>query len=80
MRIAIVCGHFVPAMGYVEVHLAKVFSALGHNVRVITSTETSSSTKNLNIAIDNKEAELPFEIKRLKPSFSYGQIIVANGA
>jgi glycosyltransferase involved in cell wall biosynthesis len=77
MRVAIICGHFVPAMGYVEVHLAKAFQELGHSVKVITSNKKSSSTRNL--SIEQNEKQLEYEVARLKPWFSFGQIVKANG-
>ena len=76
MKIAIVCGHFVPEMGYLEVHLANSFHKLGHSVKVITSNKTSFSAKH-NV-IDKKEI-LGFKIVRLNAWFSYGQIVKAKG-
>ena len=37
-RVAIVCGHFSPEIGYQEVDLAKAFVRLGAQVRVVTTT------------------------------------------
>jgi glycosyltransferase involved in cell wall biosynthesis len=76
MKVAIICGHFVPELGYVEVHLANAFHRLGHSVKVITSNKTSFSAKHISV---NKKEILPFEIVRLKPWFSYGQIVKAKG-
>ncbi len=77
MKIAIVCGHFVPEMGYVEVHLANAFHRLGHSIKIITSNKTSFSAKH--ITLNQNEMTSDYEIVRLKPWFSYGQLIIANG-
>ena len=77
MKIAIVCGHFVPEMGYVEVHLANTFHQLGHCVKVITSNKVSFSAKH--IAINQNESSRDYDIVRLKTWFSYGQIVRSKG-
>ncbi|NBG66130.1 glycosyltransferase family 4 protein [Acidiluteibacter ferrifornacis] len=77
MKIAIICGHFVPSLGYVEVHLANALHRLGHSVKVITSNKTSSSARYSDIK--NSESSINVEVVRLKPWFSFGQIVVANG-
>jgi glycosyltransferase involved in cell wall biosynthesis len=79
MKIAIVCGHFVPEMGYVEVHLANAFQQLGHTLKVITSNKTSFSAQHINLEENKEEAHLNYEVVRLTPWFSYGQIVVAKG-
>jgi glycosyltransferase involved in cell wall biosynthesis len=77
MKIAIVCGHFVPEMGYVEVHLANTFYKLGHTVKVITSNKTSLSAQHA--AVNTKKEKVNYDIVRLNSWFSYGQIVCANG-
>ena len=77
MRIAIVCGHFVPTLGYVEVHLANAYQRLGYTVKVITSNTTSSSAKFLEL--DKSEENLKYDLVRLKTWFSYGQIVRSKG-
>jgi len=37
MRIGIVSAHYMPEIGYQEVHLAKAYARLGHTVKVFTS-------------------------------------------
>lgn len=76
MKIAIVCGHFVPEMGYVEVHLANTFHKMGHSVKVITSNKTSFSVKHIEINQNKEKAN--YEIVRLNSWFSYGQIVRSN--
>lgn len=38
MKVMIISGHFSADIGYMEVHLARAFSRLGHEVRVLTTT------------------------------------------
>ena len=75
MKIAIVCGHFLPSMGYIEVHLANAFQKLNHEVKVITSNVVPSYVKNISELSENT----PYEIIRLTPSFSMGQMVKSNG-
>tara|TARA_B100000809_G_scaffold104252_1_gene102791 strand:+ start:1731 stop:2870 length:1140 start_codon:yes stop_codon:yes gene_type:complete len=77
MKIAIVCGHFVPEMGYVEVHLANTFHKLGHTVKVITSNKKSLSAQQT--VVNAKKEKADYDIVRLNSWFSYGQIVCANG-
>lgn len=82
MRIAIVTGHFMPEIGYQEVYLAKAFSKLGHQVRVITSNKPSPSAKYVRksdyaIGLEN-ERSCDFSILRLPPLLAFGSIIVAR--
>ena len=46
-KVALVCGHFVPQLGYLEVHLARAWSALGHEVSVFTSNQIPNYVKHL---------------------------------
>ncbi|MGE3654978.1 MAG: hypothetical protein AB7G22_12715, partial [Flavobacteriales bacterium] len=68
MKIAIVCGHFLPSMGYIEVHLANAFHKLGNEVKVITSDVVPSYVKKISELSENT----PYEMVRLKASFSMG--------
>jgi glycosyltransferase involved in cell wall biosynthesis len=73
-RVAIVCGHFAPEIGYQEVDLARAFTRLGARVRVVTSTKVSPSAR----AIVRSEyprglAEAEgYEILRLAPPLTVG--------
>lgn len=74
MRIGIVSAHYMPEIGYQEVHLAKAYARLGHKVKVFTSAASvnlGGSIKNLNyqtgLTLDPK---YKYEILRLK-SVSY---------
>ncbi len=44
-RIALICGHFMPEVGYQEVWMARTLARLGQRVRVITSTRVSMSAR-----------------------------------
>jgi glycosyltransferase involved in cell wall biosynthesis len=46
-RVAIVCGHFTPDVGYQEVDLARAFSRQGARVRVVTSTSLSPNARTI---------------------------------
>jgi glycosyltransferase involved in cell wall biosynthesis len=46
-RIAIVCAHFTPEVGYQEEALARSFARLGAMVLVLTSTELSANARTL---------------------------------
>lgn len=75
MKIAIVCGHFIPSMGYIEVHLANAFHQLGHEVKVVTSRVIPSYVQSIAKLSDNT----PYEILRLPASFSMGQMVQSKG-
>jgi len=77
MRITIVCGHFIPAMGYIEVHLARAFAHAGHEVTVVTSTAIPNYVAHLHA--DFGEDPAGVRVIRLKPIFSLGQVVLANG-
>ncbi|MDX2173150.1 MAG: glycosyltransferase family 4 protein [Bacteroidota bacterium] len=74
MRIGVVSAHYMPEIGYQEVHLAKAYARLGHTVKVFTSTASvnlGGDIANLNykkgVSIDTK---YNYEIERL-PSLSF---------
>jgi glycosyltransferase involved in cell wall biosynthesis len=77
MKITIVCGHFIPAMGYIEVHLSRTFAEMGHEVTVVTSTAIPSYVAHLHQ--DFGEAPKGVGVVRLKPKFSLGQVVIATG-
>ena len=81
MRIAIVCGHFMPEVGYQEVYLARAYSRLGHEVQVITSDKPSPSVKNVKkvdylIGLDRDE-KFKFSILRLHSILRLGANIIS---
>lgn len=77
MKITLVCGHFIPAMGYIEVHLARALSALKCDVTVVTSTAIPHYVKHLHSTFG--KAPEGVKVIRLKPFFTLGQIVAARG-
>ena len=77
MKITIVCGHFIPDMGYIEVHLARAFAELGHDVTIVTSTTIPSYVSHLHD--DFGDPPKGVRVIRLKPFFTLGQIVMARG-
>lgn len=72
MRIAIVCGHFIPKMGYIEVHLANALHQLNHEVTVFTSTKIPNYVSSIAVIDDEN---IPYKIERLQPDFTLGQMV-----
>lgn len=83
MKIAIVCGHLIPELGYFEVHLAKALSRLGHSVRVITSVKVPSyvtGLTHLSYKVGRSITPEPaFSIERLPAFVSAGQMALSFG-
>lgn len=83
MKIAIVCGHFISSMGYIEVYLAKEFSKLGHEVNVFTSDRVpaylNTILKETFIAGTTIHTEEKYTITRLKARISVGQMVICKG-
>ncbi|MBL4594477.1 MAG: hypothetical protein JKX68_11780, partial [Flavobacteriales bacterium] len=82
-KITIVCGHFMPEVGYVEVQMAKALHRLGHEVHVFTSSLHSPSVKDkLQEATSYQVGTTDqngFEVTRFKPYFSVGQMVKCKG-
>lgn len=83
MKIAIVCGHFLPEMGYVEVYFAKELAKAHHQVAVITTSAIPAYVKHLtaaNYAVGKQlHHEHNYAIFRLKPIVSLGQMVLSFG-
>lgn len=83
VKIAIVCGHFMPEVGYQEVYLARSFSKLGHEVCVITSNKWSPSARNVRKADYSTGLEIDekhnYSILRLRARISVGANVVCIG-
>lgn len=77
MKIALVCGHYLPDLGYIEVHLARALKEEGHQILVITSRAVPDYVKKLTQGFGENPAGI--EVVRLKPVFILGQIVVAKG-
>ncbi len=80
MNITLVCGHYLPALGYLEVHLARALAALGHKVAVVTSAAVPPYVAHLHAPLrEGLEQDGAVSVHRLKPRYSIGQVVVANG-
>lgn len=83
LKIAIVCGHFMPEVGYVEVQMAKALSRLGNDVHIFTSNLVSPSVKNKLQTIPNyqlgTQQQNGYSITRFLPYFTMGQMLKCKG-
>ncbi len=77
MKIALVCGHYLPDLGYIEVHLARALKEENHDILVITSDAVPSYVKKLTNGFGENASGI--EVVRLKPVFTLGQMVVARG-
>jgi glycosyltransferase involved in cell wall biosynthesis len=77
-----VAGHFMPEVGYQEVYLARAWSRLGHEVRVLTSDRVSPSATAViaqhryapGLTYDKKYG---FSVLRLRTAGQLGAMVVA---
>jgi glycosyltransferase involved in cell wall biosynthesis len=77
-RVAVVCGHFSPEVGYQEVDLARAFTRIGAQVRVVTSTRLSPNGRMLTRA-DYPPGVAQFEgyeVIRLSPRLTIGPNLI----
>lgn len=82
MRVAIVCGHFMPEVGYQEVWIARTLARLGARVRVVTSVAVSSSVRWLRRApYPAGRSWVPegYEIVRLPVAFRFRSAVLSRG-
>jgi glycosyltransferase involved in cell wall biosynthesis len=77
LKITIVCGHYLPSLGYLEVHLSLALAADGHDVSVVTTTAVPGYVKGLQNGFGQNPEGV--QVTRLKPVFSLGQVVVARG-
>lgn len=74
MRIAVISAHYMPEVGYQEVHLARAFARTGHQVKVFTTPARVKLGGMLGTVKYEKgitrDPKLDFEIHRL-PSLSF---------
>lgn len=82
-KIAIVCGHFMPEIGYQETYLARAFKRLGYDVQVFTTNEISPTGRKIiskpyatGISTDEKYG---YKIERLESAVYYNSKIVSTG-
>lgn len=81
MRIAVVCGHFLPELGYIEVHLVRSFVQAGHAVGVFTSTVMPSyigKATHEHFSATTEQTD-GYQITRIRPYFNLGQMVRAKG-
>ncbi len=81
-RIALICGHFMPEVGYQEVWIARTLARLGQRVRVITSTRVSmSARKVLRMPYPAGHSVEPdgYELLRLRPLAWFRSAVWAPG-
>lgn len=80
MNITIVCGHYLPLLGYIEVHLARAMAAIGHQVTVITTSAVPAYVRHIQKPVPmGVEMDGEVRLVRLRPFISFGQIVLANG-
>ena len=83
MKIALVCGHFMPEIGYQEVYLAKAYARAGHELKVFTSVEVSpNGVEILNkkyVAGETTDNKYGFSVLRLPTLFSVGSKVISLG-
>lgn len=82
LKIALVCGHFLPEMGYLEVHLAKALSKLGHQLHVFTSDQIPAYVRAYaegKTQPGTAQIDELYSLTRLKANFSVGQMVKCKG-
>jgi len=81
LKIALVCGHYLPELGYLEVHLARAWAEAGHRVFVVTSSAVPAYVQSRvkTNPTPGRDHDGAVELLRLKPLFSLGQLVWARG-
>lgn len=80
MNITLICGHYLPDLGYIEVHLARALADLGHVVSVVTSSAVPRYVAHLQGPVEvGTEHDGKVKVIRLKPQFELGQVVTAKG-
>jgi glycosyltransferase involved in cell wall biosynthesis len=80
MKITLICGHYLPKLGYLEVHLARALADLCHEVSVVTTSAVPryvghlQSSLQSGLAMDGK-----VKVLRLAPQFELGQVVISKG-
>lgn len=82
-KIALICGHFMPEIGYQEVFLAAILAKQNYKIRVFTSTCISPSAIHI-IKSRYPEGLSPqetngYDILRLKPWLKLGSNVISRG-
>ena len=81
MRIALVCAHFLPKLGYAEVHMARALAGLSHELAVFTTAAVPSYVGDL---VKEKprvgmEIERGYTVHRLPHLWQIGQLVYSPG-
>jgi glycosyltransferase involved in cell wall biosynthesis len=80
MNVTLVCAHYLPKLGYLEVHLARAIAALGHRCTVVTTPAVPSYVKSLHGPLaPGPDLDGVVKIVRLKTRLTLGQIAIAGG-
>lgn len=81
MRVAIVCGHFMPEAGYYEVHISEALAKQGHQVRVFTSNRSNLRLKQEKTYTSGQVEEIKpnLEVYRFQTLFRIGATIFSKG-
>lgn len=82
MRVVLVCGHFMPEVGYQEVWIARTLARMGAVVRVVTSTAVSSSARRIRRSpypAGIEERPEGYEILRLPVRFRFRSAVLSTG-
>lgn len=79
MRVTIVCGHYLPELGYLEVHLAQALMKLGNEVSVVTSAAVPAYVQQKVLVVPEVGAatEEGVMVHRLRPKVQVGQLVWA---
>lgn len=79
MKVTIVCGHYLPKLGYLEVHLAQALTKLGHGVSVVTTSAVPAyvQQKISEPPRVGMQAEQGVAVYRLRPRVRAGQLVWA---
>ncbi len=81
MRVAVVCGHFMPEAGYYEVHISEALAKQGHQVRVFTSNRSNLQLKHEKTYPSGQIEQVKpnLELYRFKSLFRIGATIYSKG-
>jgi glycosyltransferase involved in cell wall biosynthesis len=82
MRVAIVCGHFMPEVGYQEVWIARTLARHGVKVRVVTSAAVSSSARRVvrqSYPAGHFQTAEGYELVRLPVAFRFRSAVLSRG-
>lgn len=81
MNITIVCGHYLPELGYLEVHLARALLREGCTVSVVTSAVAPTYVRGriTDKPVAGTHTIDGITVHRLRPFLSKGQLVCARG-